>query len=88
MRSAISDGSPAKQAGQVFCHQYLMLQALAEAPLVQAGLLPAGFIDSCALNLYHDGSEGIQPHMVRCPTLIPDICLWAWHWSCTLSIHA
>ena len=44
-------------------------QELAQAPLVQTGLLPEGFVDSCALNMYHDGSEGIQPHMVRRPAM-------------------
>ncbi|KAK9802889.1 hypothetical protein WJX73_002092 [Symbiochloris irregularis] len=34
----------------------------AEAPLVQAGVLPPDFVDSWALNVYHDGSEGIQSH--------------------------
>jgi len=33
-----------------------------EQPLVQAGLLPPDWIDSIALNMYHDGSEGIQSH--------------------------
>ena len=37
-------------------------QEQAEAPLVAAGLLPADFVDSWALNVYHDGSEGIQSH--------------------------
>lgn len=31
-----------------------------EVPLVQARVLPPGFVDSIALNMYHDGSEGIQ----------------------------
>lgn len=31
-----------------------------EAPLVQAQVLAPGFVDSIALNMYHDGSEGIQ----------------------------
>jgi hypothetical protein len=31
-----------------------------EAPLVGAGLVAPGFVDSIALNQYHDGSEGIQ----------------------------
>lgn len=30
--------------------------------MVETGLLPQGFINSCALNVYHDGSEGIQSH--------------------------
>ena len=32
------------------------LQQEVEAPLVQARLLNDGFVDSWALNLYHDGS--------------------------------
>ena len=31
-----------------------------EAPLVGVGLVAPGFVDSIALNQYHDGSEGIQ----------------------------
>ena len=41
----------------------LWVQQQVEAPLVGAALLPAGWVDSAALNMYHDGSEGIQ---VRC----------------------
>ena len=33
-----------------------------ERPIVEAGLLPGGFLDAWALNIYHDGSQGIQPH--------------------------
>jgi hypothetical protein len=29
-----------------------------EQPMVQAGLLPRGYVDSAALNIYHDGTEG------------------------------
>ena len=36
------------------------MRSQVEAPLVQAELAPAGFIDSISLNMYHDGSEGIQ----------------------------
>jgi hypothetical protein len=32
------------------------------APLEAASVLPAGFVNSAALNVYHDGSEGIQSH--------------------------
>ena len=39
-----------------------MMQEDVERPLVEAGLVPAGFGDSWALNMYHDGSQGIQPH--------------------------
>lgn len=38
------------------------LRELAEAPLVAAGLVPPGFVDSIACNMYHDGSEGLQSH--------------------------
>lgn len=38
------------------------MQSLVEAPLVDAEIIPQGFIDSIALNMYHDGSEGIQSH--------------------------
>ena len=30
--------------------------------MVEAKLVPKGFLDSWALNMYHDGSQGIQPH--------------------------
>ncbi len=30
--------------------------------MVEAKLVPKGFLDSWALNIYHDGSQGIQPH--------------------------
>lgn len=33
-----------------------------ERALVRAGLVQPGFFNSWALNLYHDGSEGIQSH--------------------------
>jgi hypothetical protein len=31
-------------------------------PMVSAKLVPDGFVDAIALNMYHDGSEGIQSH--------------------------
>ena len=34
------------------------LQAQIEEPLVECGLLEPSFINSFALNMYHDGSEG------------------------------
>ena len=40
----------------------VLMQSTVERPLVETGLLPQGFINSCALNMYHDGSEGIQSH--------------------------
>lgn len=30
--------------------------------MVEANLVRNGFLDSWALNIYHDGSQGIQPH--------------------------
>lgn len=39
-----------------------MLQTLIEKPLVDSEIVPEGFINSWALNMYHDGSEGIQSH--------------------------
>jgi hypothetical protein len=45
-----------------------------EAPLVGAGLAAPGFVDSVALNAYHDGSEGIQartaPRYPLCPLAV------------------
>lgn len=38
------------------------VQEQAEGPMTQAGLAPEAFINSYALNMYHDGSEGIQSH--------------------------
>ncbi|DBB01226.1 TPA: RNA demethylase alkbh5 [Trebouxia sp. C0004] len=38
------------------------MQAQVEEPLVATGLAPKGFLNSYALNMYHDGSEGIQSH--------------------------
>ena len=35
---------------------------MVENPLVDCGIVPQGFINSWALNMYHDGSEGIQSH--------------------------
>ena len=49
----------------------MLEQELAEKPLVAAGVLPEGFVDSWALNLYHDGSEGIQPHLVISLSQLP-----------------
>ena len=33
-----------------------------EQPLVEAEVLPENFVNSAAINIYHDGSEGIQSH--------------------------
>ena len=39
------------------------MQEDVERPMVEAKLVPkADFLDSWALNIYHDGSQGIQPH--------------------------
>lgn len=38
------------------------MQRRVEAPLVAAGALQGEFVNSAALNVYHDGSEGIQSH--------------------------
>lgn len=38
------------------------MKDLIEDPLVHGGIVPQGFINSWALNMYHDGSEGIQSH--------------------------
>ena len=33
-----------------------------EKPLVEAGVVDKDFINSIALNVYHDGSEGLAQH--------------------------
>ena len=38
------------------------MQEDVEGPMVEAGLVSDKFLDSWALNIYHDGSQGIQPH--------------------------
>lgn len=38
------------------------MQEDVEGPMVEAGLVSDNFLDSWALNIYHDGSQGIQPH--------------------------
>ena len=38
------------------------VHTVVEAPLVESQVLPQNFINSVALNMYHDGSEGIQVH--------------------------
>jgi len=43
-------------------HPHGCMQAQVEEPLVATGLAPKGFLNSYALNMYHDGSEGIQSH--------------------------
>lgn len=39
-----------------------LLQDIVEKPIVSASIAPANFINAIALNMYHDGSEGIQSH--------------------------
>ena len=43
-------------------HTGSFTQGHVEQALVRAGLVTPGFFNSWALNLYHDGSEGIQSH--------------------------
>ena len=38
------------------------MKEMVEQPIVSADLAPNGFVDAIALNMYHDGSEGIQSH--------------------------
>lgn len=38
------------------------MRDMVEQPMVSAKLVPDGFVDAIALNIYHDGSEGIQSH--------------------------
>ena len=38
------------------------VQSLVAQPLVEAGLVPEGWLDGVCLNMYHNGSEGIQSH--------------------------
>ena len=40
---------------------HVRAQELVESPLVHAGIVPAGFVDSYALNLYHDGRSAQPP---------------------------
>lgn len=54
-----------------------------EAPLVACGLLPEGFVDSCALNMYHDGSEGIQ---VWGPGATCGAGWWRWRWCRVVAV--
>ena len=37
-------------------------QSLVAKPLADAGLVPGRWLDAVCLNMYHDGSEGIQSH--------------------------
>ena len=52
-----------------------------EAPLVEAGVVSEGFVDSVALNLYHDGSEGIQARLLLA------CCMRAWAGGGTCTCH-
>jgi len=38
------------------------MKDMVEQPMVSANLADEGFVDAIALNMYHDGSEGIQSH--------------------------
>ena len=38
------------------------MKALVENKLVKAGLIKSDFVNSFALNVYHDGSEGLAQH--------------------------
>ncbi|GMH40289.1 hypothetical protein BSKO_08193 [Bryopsis sp. KO-2023] len=38
------------------------MEEMVEGPLVTSDIIPKDFINSWALNMYHDGSEGIQSH--------------------------
>ena len=38
------------------------MTSMVEQPLVDAEIAPKDFVDAIALNMYHDGSEGIQSH--------------------------
>ena len=38
------------------------MRNVVERPMVSASLVAEGFVDAIALNMYHDGSEGIQSH--------------------------
>lgn len=38
------------------------MKNMVEQPMVSANLADEGFVDAIALNMYHDGSEGIQSH--------------------------
>ena len=33
-----------------------------EEPLVKAGIIPKNFVNSIAMNVYHDGTEGLAQH--------------------------
>lgn len=38
------------------------LQEQVETPMLNSSIIPRDFINAVALNIYHDGSEGIQNH--------------------------
>lgn len=40
----------------------IWMKAVLEEPLVHAGIIEKNFINSIALNVYHDGSEGLAQH--------------------------
>jgi hypothetical protein len=38
------------------------MKSILEDPLVKTNIIPKEFINSIALNVYHDGSEGLAQH--------------------------
>lgn len=38
------------------------MKSLLEDPLVKTGIIEKDFINSVALNVYHDGTEGLAQH--------------------------
>jgi hypothetical protein len=38
------------------------MKSILEDPLVKTNIIPKDFINSIALNVYHDGSEGLAQH--------------------------
>jgi hypothetical protein len=38
------------------------MKTVLEEPLVRAGIVEKDFINSIAMNVYHDGSEGLAQH--------------------------
>ena len=49
---------------------HVRAQELVESPLMHAGIVPAGFVDSYALNLYHDGRLA-QPSWIHRDSCLP-----------------
>jgi hypothetical protein len=38
------------------------MKKIVEDPLVTAGIIPKDYINSFAMNVYHDGNEGLAQH--------------------------